>query len=265
MAYNLVNKPISSSFDELIQIDENNFLRDGSGSLRTELKTTGSISASTYYGDGSNLSGVTATLPSGVVSGSSQIIAADTDGFSTSVKDELNSNSVVSGSSQITLEDTSYTDNGEFSFLQTDGAGNLSFEYVHSMYDNIYAGEDIVKGDPVYVSGSQGANPIVYKADASDSTKAAVYIAGESITSGNTGLGIILGEIEGIDLTGLTDGQNVYLAEGGGWSTSRPSGSNSIVQALGIVTKGGSGGKGQVLNPGPATLPNLADGFACGS
>jgi hypothetical protein len=37
----------------------------------------------------------------GVVSGSSQVVAADTVGFSTSVKDELDSNTVVSGSAQI--------------------------------------------------------------------------------------------------------------------------------------------------------------------
>ena len=160
----------------------------GAVTLEGSLSASGEISASTYYGDGSNLSGVTGTVPSGTVSGSSQVILTDTSGnlggnritgsvsSATSAShaetaDEVPFSGVtskptlVSGSSQITLEDTTYTDNGEFSFLQTDGVGNLSFEYVHSMYDNIYAGEDLVKGDPVYVSGSNGANPIVYKAD----------------------------------------------------------------------------------------------------
>ena len=38
------------------------------------------VSASTYYGDGSNLTGVNATVPAGTVSGSSQIILDDTTG-----------------------------------------------------------------------------------------------------------------------------------------------------------------------------------------
>jgi hypothetical protein len=46
---------------------------------------------------------------------------------------------------------------------------------------------------------------------------------------------------------------------GGGWTSTRPTGS-AIVQVLGIVTKEGMGGQGLVLNPGPANLPNLPSG-----
>jgi hypothetical protein len=88
-----------------------------------------------------------------------------------------------------------------------------------------------------------------------------ILIANDNLTAGNVYEGIALGLIEGIDLTGYTSGQTVYVAEGGGWSTSLPSGSNSITQVLGIVTKGGSGGKGLVLNPGPAQLPGLQTGY----
>ena len=88
-----------------------------------------------------------------------------------------------------------------------------------------------------------------------------VAVAAEALTTGNIYEGVVLGLIEGIDLTGYTAGQTVYVAEGGGWSTSLPSGSNSITQVLGIVTKGGNGGKGLVLNPGPAQLPGLQTGY----
>jgi hypothetical protein len=218
-----------------------------------------------------------------LVSGSSQIILQDTTGnlsgsringaVTESISSSYSSTSewngliqkpsgLVSGSSQVVLEDTTFTDNGEFSFLQTDGAGNLSFQYVESINDIVYAGENISKTDPLYVSGSQGANPTVYKADAADPNKAAIYIAAENITQGSTGRGILLGGIDAVDLTGIPAGTTVYLGEGGGWSITRPSGSNSLVQSLGIVTKTGSGGKGEILNPGPATLPNLQSGYA---
>ena len=56
--YNLTNQPISASFQQLLQKNDSNFLVDGTGSLVDELKVTGSISSSTYYGDGSNLTGI---------------------------------------------------------------------------------------------------------------------------------------------------------------------------------------------------------------
>jgi len=145
--------------------------------------------------------------------------------------------------------------------LQTNGAGVLSFNNVDTILEAVYAGENITKGDPLYISGSQGANPIVYRADAADANKMPVtYIAYETLSAGATGRAIILGLIEGMNLTGYNAGDEVYVAAGGGWTSTRPTGS-AIIQFLGIVTKGGAGGKGLVLNPGPATLPNLTSGY----
>jgi hypothetical protein len=126
----------------------------------------------------------------------------------------------------------------------------------------VYTGESITKGDPLYISGSQGANPRVFKADAADPNKMPVtFVSNETIGAANTTNAIVLGLIEGIDLTGYVAGQTIYVAEGGGWSANLPSGSNSVTQLLGVVTKGGSGGKGLVLNPGPAQLPGLDTGY----
>jgi hypothetical protein len=131
-----------------------------------------------------------------------------------------------------------------------------------TIFEVVYTGENITKGDPLYISGSQGANPVVYKADASNPLKMPVtFISNETIAVSNTTEAIVLGLIEGIDLTGYVAGQSIYVAEGGGWSLNLPSGSNSVTQLLGVVTKGGSGGKGLVLNPGPAQLPGLDTGY----
>lgn len=144
--------------------------------------------------------------------------------------------------------------------IETDGSGNLSFDDVHTMLEDVRSGESITKGDPLYISGSQGAKPIVYKADAANSAKMPVtYIALETVGANTDTRGIILGLIEGINLTGYNAGTEVYVAAGGGWSSTRPTGS-ATVQILGYVTKGGNGGKGLVLNPGPANLPNLPSG-----
>ena len=145
--------------------------------------------------------------------------------------------------------------------LKTNGSGLLEFGHVDTIYETIQAGESLVKTDPVYLSGSQGAVPIAYKADPSDPTKSpAVYICNETLSTGQRGDAIALGLIEGIDLTGLEAGTLVYLGVGGGWTPIRPTGSVSI-QTLGIVTKGGNGGKGFVFNAGEATLPNTPEGY----
>jgi len=154
------------------------------------------------------------------------------------------------------------TDNGEGSFLQTDGSGNLSFQYVKTIYENIYNGEatTITKGTPLYVSGSQGAASIVYRADAGNASKMPViYISADNIASGATGRGIALGLITGVNTTGYPPGTEIYVAVEGGWTSTRPTGS-AIVQTLGYVTKEGNGGQGVVLNPGPNSLPNLPSG-----
>ena len=180
----------------------------------------------------------------------------------------LNGNQTISGSLNITGSLTASglnyptVDGGEKSFIQTDGNGNLTFQYVETLLEPIYNGESfqLVKGTPVYISGSQGANPIVYVADASNPNKMPViYIVNETIASGETGTGILLGKIDGVNTTGYSSGTEIYVAPGGGWTSTRPTGT-SIIQSLGVVTKEGSGGKGIVLNPGPANLPNIAPG-----
>ena len=91
-----------------------------------------------------------------------------------------------------------------------------------------------------------------------------IYIASSTANVNTNTTAITLGLITGVTTTGYAAGTTIYVAEGGGWSQSRPSGSTSIVQPLGIVTKEGSGGSGRglVLNPGPAFLPNLQTGYA---
>jgi hypothetical protein len=153
-------------------------------------------------------------------------------------------------------------DNGEESFIQTDGNGNLSLQYVKTIYEEVVNGEatSIVKGTPVYVSGSVGAAAKVFRADASNASKMPViYVVADTIAAAATGRGIALGLIKGVDTTGYPAGTEIYVAVGGGWTSTRPTGS-AIVQTLGYVTKEGAGGMGVILNPGPNNLPNLPAG-----
>jgi hypothetical protein len=201
-------------------------------------------------------------VPTGLVSGSSQISDL---GFAITGSNTFLGNQIITGSvdvtGSVTLNNLVYPtiDNGEKSFIQSDGNGNLSLQYVDTLLEPIRNGEatTLVKGTPVYVSGSLGANPIVYAADAGDPTKMPViYIVNENILTNEVGNGILLGKIDGVDTTGYAPGTEIFVGVGGGWTQTRPTGS-AIIQSLGIVTKEGVGGQGIVLNPGPANLPNL--------
>ena len=191
-------------------------------------------------------------------------VNAQTASYVLPLNQDVEINGSLNVTSSLTASGLIYpsADNGEFSFIQTDGNGNLSLQYVNALYEVIINGEltTLTKGTPVYVSGSIGANSVVYRADAADPAKMPViYISADNIAAGDAGRGIVLGLITGINTTGFPPGTEIFAAVGGGYTATRPTGS-AIVQVLGIITKEGNGGQGVVLNPGPANLPNLPSG-----
>ena len=156
-------------------------------------------------------------------------------------------------------------DNGAESFIQTDGAGNLSLQYVKTIYQSIRNAEtsSIVKGTPLFVSGSTGDNADVYIADALNPNRMpATLIAGDAtLAASATGKGIIFGHIQGVDTTGYPAGTEVYVGPGGGWTATRPTGSSTPIQPLGVVTREGTNGMGIVLTQVPFDLPNIQTGY----
>lgn len=147
--------------------------------------------------------------------------------------------------------------------LQTNAAGTLSFGNVEAIYEDINNGEatTLTKGTAVYISGSIGDRPTVYRADASVSSKMPVsFIVAENINAGANGRGVSLGLIRGFN-TALPVGTELFVDGNGTLTNTRPTGSSDIVQLIGVVVKTGSGGILNVLNPGPTNLPNLQSGY----
>ena len=148
--------------------------------------------------------------------------------------------------------------------IQTNAAGNLTFGDINGIYQTIKNGEatSLTVGTVVYVSGSQGANPIVYRADAADPNKMPVqYIIPETISSGAIGRGLLLGVLEGYNVGSAAAGTLLWVDGNGTLTTTRPTGSSDTTQPIAIVTKTGAGGQLSVLNPGPILLPNLQTGY----
>ena len=152
----------------------------------------------------------------------------------------------------------------EYQTLLTDGNANLYFDYTKTLYKKIQNGEatPIVKGTPLYVSGAMGDLSIVYAADAGNPLRmpATLVAYDNSLAAGAEGTAVILGLIENVDTTGFPEGTEIYVGVGGGYTPTRPTGSTTPVQPLGIVTRTGTNGAGIVLTQVPFELPNIEEG-----
>ena len=106
-------------------------------------------------------------------------------------------------------------------------ADNIQGSITGNIYSNVRAGEDLAKGDPVYVSGSHGSGsnliPIVSKADASDAAKMpAIGIMSEDVANNATGNMAVSGSITELDTTSYTVNGTLYVASGGGMTETVP-------------------------------------------
>jgi len=110
--YNLTSQNISSSFQQLLQKnDDNGFLVNGTGSIVQGLTISGSVSASQFFGDGSGLSGVSTNTGSLLLTASFDngsrnltFTKGDSSTFAVNIPDDSGSvipPGTVSGSSQI--------------------------------------------------------------------------------------------------------------------------------------------------------------------
>ena len=138
------------------------------------------------------------------------------------------------------------------------------------------AGENLSKGDIVYLSGNSGDTVIVSKADASsDSTMPAFGFVLSSVTSGNEVQIVTAGNIHGsgpspldttVDSDGisLTFGDTLYVSATtpGGFVKDAPTGESSFIQNIGkVVRRQGNNGIIKVGGAGRTNAaPNLNSG-----
>lgn len=127
---------------------------------------------------------------------------------------------------------------------------------------NVTAGT-LAKGTPVYQSGAAGHDLEVQAADASSSaTMPAIGVVGEDITAGSTGKIIFFGFIQGVDTSTFSEGDTIYVASGGGYTNTPPTGEGNLLQNLGKVLKvHATNGGGVVMGAGRSNAtPNLNNG-----
>ena len=126
------------------------------------------------------------------------------------------------------------------------------------------SGGSITKGTPLYFTGSGTSGNIVgiLPADAGNPARMpAGGIAGETIADGAEGVVLLNGFISGVDTTGFVPGAEVFVAVGGGYTATAPTGS-ALIQKLGNVEKSAVNGSGVINGPAAArSVPNIATGY----
>lgn len=111
-------------------------------------------------------------------------------------------------------------------------------------------GSTLAKGTPVYITGNVGntAQVIVAAADAANLAKMpAIGILDSAIAANGDGHVVISGEITDVDTNGYAVNAALYVANGGGFTTTPPTNK----QPIGRVTRGNSNtGALVVMGPG---------------
>ena len=209
-----------------------------SGDLATAIITTANITANTFIGDGSQLTG----LPAGYSDEEAMDAIAG----------------MLTAGSNITL---TYDDASDTLTIDSTTTDNVVATVVNK------EGVALDKGTPVYATstGSQGQTIEVGAADASDSAKMpAIGVLNEDLAIDAEGEMLIVGYIQGIDTEtpNFSVGDVIWVAAGGGFTNTKPTGESNLLQNLGKVSKVHlTNGGGIVQGAGrSAATPNLNDG-----
>jgi hypothetical protein len=235
---------------------------DGSGSLSASTH----VSASTFYGDGSNLTGVTASAVQ-VADGpqySLQFrfdspVSGDLSGSSDLLWDPATSDVLISGS--VRLQD------GEEFYGDLEGA--ILFP---AKVDEVGG---IGKGKVVYIKGLSGTTPTIGLAACDDpATMPAFGLCAVSASNNANTQVATFGSLDGLNLNNISPGHSfsegdiLYVNTGSGgtagtFTNVKPTGSNNLVQNIGKVVHNGVSSNGQIKVGGAGRAndtPNLDKG-----
>lgn len=174
----------------------------------------------------------------------------------------------VTGTATFTdLASASLATTASADLLRVDGDGsdllNVRAETIEVTVKNV-SGGSLAKGTPVHQTGTSGSSTFeVVAANASNSAlMPAHFVLLETLADQAEGRGLLMGRISGVDTSGFSEGDTIYVAAGGGYTNSAPTGEGNLIQNLGTVTRvDATSGGGEVMGAGrSAATPNLNNG-----
>lgn len=200
----------------------------GSDAHLNSLNVATSVTASFLKGDGSAITNITASyFGAGLVTASNDF-------------------------SQVTFT----KDSGDTFLLDT------TPNHVHELVKSKEA-FTMVKGTPVYVSGSTGNAGHVYAASASRADRMpAAYVLDEDLVFDQEGYALLTGFINNVNTSTFNEGDSVYVGANGGYTNVKPTGTN-LIQKLGNVIKvDAANGSGVITGAGRANdVPNIPENY----
>jgi len=122
--------------------------------------------------------------------------------------------------------------------------GDINGAVLLKVHNN--TGTTIAKGNVVYLTGgNNGDNPYIDNAKADSATTMPAFgIAYENIPASSGGEIVTLGELTGLNMTGFTTGDTLYVSTtvAGGFQNTAPTTEANLIQNIGKVVKGGGPG-----------------------
>ena len=135
---------------------------------------------------------------------------------------------------------TSTTQLATTAFVQQELAAGTAVAKNLEVYVRNQTGATLTAGTIVYINGATGNRPTVTKAQANNDANSAQTFGFTKTSIANNGFGyvIVRGELENVDTSALTEGQQLYLSPttAGTWTTTKPSAPNHLVY-VGIVVR----------------------------
>lgn len=154
--------------------------------------------------------------------------------------------------------------------ITTDGSGTLSFSTIDSesaerLVETVknMTGATLTKTTPIHFSGENGGVVTVVACDASNAATMPCHgVLNEDIANNATGEAIVVGEIKDINTSSFTAGDTVYVAAGGGYTSTKPTGTALIQNIANIKTSHSSTGKAEIFGAGRTNdVPNITENY----
>jgi hypothetical protein len=122
-------------------------------------------------------------------------------------------------------------------------------------------GATIAKASPVYISGFGTSKPRIAKSDADTlATFPVIGLTQAAITNGSDGVVILTGVFTGVDTSSFAVGSRLYVASGGGLTTTQPTSGGGVI---GVVAKAAASGTILVgANKGNGTWGSMKAGLS---
>jgi hypothetical protein len=199
----------------------------------------GNVTANAFLGDGGLLSNIAATLQEVSDNGNVTTNTLQFTNSHTAFTTDLTSNVGVKLEQLSNVVITSpQTDH----LLVYDGSNWINDYNLHNFIKvHNTTGDTLYKGNTVYIVDSFNnnvANVALAKSDSS-STMPAIGIIHENILDGQEGSAVAYGKVDGIDTSGYTEGQTVYVSNSsaGNIMNTKPYGLGDQIQNVGICIK----------------------------